>query len=162
MRHLRSRLGGAVCVAVVVSLPVGTAGAVARWQGTAPAATVARGPVLGSKSFAGPRGVGWGTYRPREIFNGGDPSGMITSITWTGWGNPTATGYGKGWIFKPGGGYYANAVTVELRADTLGHCTAAGPAAYRHLAVAEPSRPGGPLGKWFSWSGAKTLCHFGF
>jgi hypothetical protein len=118
--------------------------------------------VLGSKSFAGPPGVGWGTYKPREIFNGGDPSGMVTAITWTGWGSLTATGYGKSYIFKPAGGYYANAVKVELRATVLGHCTAAGPLAYEHLAVSEPSRPGGLLGKWSAWSGAKTLCRFGF
>lgn len=163
MRHLQGRLSGAVCVGVAASMLVGTTGAAALSSLNGPSATVAkRVPVLGWKGFAGPRGVGWGTYEPREIFNGGDPSGMITSINWTGWGSPTATGYGKSWIFKPGGGYYANAVKVELRASALGHCTAGGPLAYEHLAVSEPSRPGGPLGKWFTWSGAKTLCHFGF
>jgi len=28
--------------------------------------------------------------------------------------------------------------------------------------VREPSRPGGPDGKWTSWSGSKTICHIGF
>ena len=163
MRHLQSRRGGAVCLAVAASLLVGAPGASARPSVNGPSATAAkRVPVLGSKSFAGPPGVGWGTYAPREIFNGGDPSGMVTAITWTGWGSPTAIGYGKSFIFKPAGGYYPGAVKVELRASVLGHCTAAGPRAYEHLAVREPSRPGGPLGKWSWWSGAKTLCHFGF
>jgi hypothetical protein len=30
---------------------------------------------------------------PSTIFNGGDPSGSVTKIHWTGWGNPTAIGY---------------------------------------------------------------------
>ncbi len=63
-------------------------------------------PVLGSASFIPRIGVGWGTYKPSEIFNGGDPSGMIDGITWSGWGEPEAIGYGKTYIFKPNGGYY--------------------------------------------------------
>jgi hypothetical protein len=43
-----------------------------------------------------------------------------------------------------------------------GHCTANGPLAYRTLYVRAPSRPGGPLGKWGSWSGSRSLCDFGF
>ncbi len=132
MRHLQSRRGGAVCLAVAASLLVGAPGASARPSVNGPSATAAkRVPVLGSKSFAGPPGVGWGTYAPREIFNGGDPSGMVTAITWTGWGSPTAIGYGKSFIFKPAGGYYPGAVKVELRASVLGHCTAAGPRGVR-------------------------------
>jgi hypothetical protein len=42
-----------------------------------------------------------------------------------------------------------------------GHCTANGPLAYRKLYVRAP-RPGGPLGKWGSWSGSRSLCDFGF
>jgi len=126
-------------------------------------ATVAqRAPVLGAKSFAGQNGVGWGTYKPREIYNGGDPSGMVTDIDWTGWGTADAVGYGKTSIFKPGGGYFPGLARAELRATALGHCTPGGPLAYTNLAAREPSRPGGPLGKWFAWSGAKSICHFGF
>ena len=119
-------------------------------------------PLLGSKSFAGRAGVGWGNYEPVEIFNGGDPSGMVNAISWTSWGKAVATGYGKGYIFKPGGGYYASPVQVELRATFLGHCSTAGPLAYEHLEAREPSRPGGQLGNWLAWSGGKTLCRPGF
>ncbi|HXW79341.1 MAG TPA: hypothetical protein VEJ84_07565 [Acidimicrobiales bacterium] len=126
------------------------------------ASTTIRAPVLGSKSFAGPPGVGWGTYKPAEVFNGGDPSGMVKSITWTGWGTAQAVGYGQTYIFKPGGGYYAGSVRAELRASALGHCAPGGPLAYTQLAAREPSQPGGPLGRWFAWSGAKTICHSHF
>jgi hypothetical protein len=118
--------------------------------------------VLGSAVYAGSIGVGWGTPHPPEIFNGGDPSGMVSRIRWASWGGSTATGHGKTSIFKPGGGYYGTLVSAQLRAYDLGRCTAHGPLAYRQLSVREPSRPGGPLGPWAPWSGSKTLCRFGF
>ena len=113
--------------------------------------------VLGSKAFA-PMGVGFGTVKPKEIFNGGDPSGLVQNITWRHWGAATATGSGKTSIFKPGGGYYPQLVGAQLRASNLGHCTAHGPLAYRRLEAREPSHPGGPLGKWFLWSDRKSIC----
>jgi hypothetical protein len=155
------------CAAYHVSIP---AAVVAVWHWAAgtchpPMAAPAPGgtpatlqPVLGSSAFIPRIGVGWGTYRPTEIFNGGDPSGLISAIKWTGWGQAQALGYGKTSIFKPNGGYYPNAVTAELRAYDLGRCTAQGPTAYRLLQVREPSSPGGKLGKWFVWGDVKTLC----
>jgi len=118
--------------------------------------------VLGSRSFAGPQGAGWGTARPSEIFNGGDPSGLVTRIHWMSWGGSSAVGTGKNAIFKPTGGYYEQLVTIRLRATGKGRCSASGPLAYKKLYVREPSRPGGPLGKWFSWSGSRNICRFGF
>jgi hypothetical protein len=119
-------------------------------------AGAAASPVLGSKSFAAPYGKGFGTPEPAEIFNGGDPSGLVTHISWTGWGNPTAIGYGLNPIFKPHGGYYRKLARIELRATRLGKC--GNQTAYTRLEVRIPRKPGGKLGKWFSWSGAKTLC----
>jgi hypothetical protein len=49
--------------------------------------------------------AGWGTAKPARIFNGGDPSGLVTHIRWASWGGSTANGHGLNWIFKPGGGY---------------------------------------------------------
>jgi hypothetical protein len=43
--------------------------------------------------------------RPHKLFNGGDPSGLVTHIHWVSWGGKTAIGYGLNPIFKPGGGY---------------------------------------------------------
>jgi hypothetical protein len=118
--------------------------------------------VLGSKAFAGSGGEGWGTVRPKTIFNGGDPSGLVSKIHWKSWGGKSASGVGLNAIFKPGGGYYGKRVHIELRATDLGRCTAKGPLAYRKLMAREPSKPGGKDGKWFAWSGKKTLCKPGF
>jgi len=99
-------------------------------------------------SFAGQNGIGWGTHQPREIFNGGDPSGMIQAISWSTWGKTRTYGFGNAFIFRapPLGGYYPHAVRVEPLASDLGRCTARGPLAYQHLEVREPTRPGGKRG----------------
>lgn len=122
----------------------------------AASAGAAADPVLGAKSFAAPYGNGWGTAEPSEIFSGGDPSGLVTDITWSGWGNPTAIGHGLNAIFKPHGGYYRKPAHIELRATRLGKCGKR--RAYTKLEVRIPKKPGGKLGKWFSWAGAKTIC----
>ena len=113
-------------------------------------------PLLGSSVFYAPQAKGFGTAHPSTISNGGDPSGIVTRIRWTGWGRPTAIGYGLNSIFKPNGGYYPRLVRIELRAQQLVRCD--GKLVYRQLSVRLPTRPGGPLGKWFLWSGAKSLC----
>jgi hypothetical protein len=122
----------------------------------AASAGAAANPVLGSKAFTGSIGKGFGTAEPSEIFNGGDPSGLVTKIHWTGWGNPTAIGSGLNPIFKPGGGYYAKPAKIELRATDLGKCGSR--SAYTKLEGRVPKHPGGKPGKWFLWSEAKTIC----
>jgi hypothetical protein len=122
-----------------------------------PAARAAGAVVLGSKGFA-TRGAGWGDAHPSRIFNGGDPSGLVTHIHWTGWGDSLASGRGLSSIYEPRGGYYPQLVTIELQASNLGHCTAGGPLAYRRLSIRVPSHPGGRLGPWMQWSGASTIC----
>jgi hypothetical protein len=115
-------------------------------------------PVLGSKAFEPiPDSLGWGTVRPKKIYNGGDPSGSVQSLTWKGWGSKTAYGRGKGFIFKPDGGYYPT-VGVELRASGLGHCGSSSHLAYTHLAIRAPSKPGAALGPWTGWSGSGAIC----
>ena len=37
---------------------------------------------------------GYGHVRPRTVFNGGDPTGLVTHIHWTSWGRGRATGVG--------------------------------------------------------------------
>lgn len=76
-------------------------------RAVAPGTTHAQStPVLGSAAFATPNGEGWGSAQPRRVYNGGDPSGLVTEIQWTSWGAHAAIGYGLGNIFKPHGGYY--------------------------------------------------------
>ena len=111
--------------------------------------------VLGAAAFA-PNGSGWGTSEPTEIFNGGDPSGLITDVRWSSWGGSVAVGSGRNPIFKPHGGYYRRPVPIELKASGLGRC--GGQQAYTRLSFREPKRPGGPLGPWISWSGAASIC----
>src|SRR5579872_2840325 len=62
--------------------------------------------VLGEKDPNFPFSEGWGTVRPSRIFNGGDPSGLVTQIHWTSWGGSVAVGHGLNSIFAPQGGYY--------------------------------------------------------
>jgi hypothetical protein len=115
--------------------------------------------VLGAAAFA-PGGNGWGTERPVDIFNGGDPSGHVFDIQWTSWGGAKAEGHGLNPIFKPQGGYYTQPARIELQASDPGKCTPGGPLAYRQLLFRVASRPGGPLGPWMLWSGQRTVCRF--
>jgi hypothetical protein len=118
-------------------------------------AHVAATVVLGSSAFA-PHGAGFGTAHPHRIFNGGDPNGMVSSIHWTGWGSATARGRGLNPIFRPQGGYFAQRARVRLRAQRLGRCGSV--PAYTKLYIRFPQWPGGPLGPWWPWAGAKTIC----
>jgi hypothetical protein len=137
-------------VAAALAAVVVSAGAIPASAGAA------ANPVLGAKAFAAPNGDGFGTVEPSEIFNGGDPSGSVTKIHWTGWGNPSAIGYGLNPIFKPGGGYFRKPARIELRATDLGKCGSQ--AAYTRLEIRIPKHPGSKLGKWLLWSDAKTIC----
>jgi hypothetical protein len=116
------------------------------------------GVLLGTSAFA-PNGEGWGTQHPATIFNGGDPSGLVTKINWQHWGGGVAIGWGRNAIFKPHGGYYPQLVPIELRASRPSVCGPGGPRIYTRLEGREPMSPHGPLGKWFLWSGFHSLCH---
>jgi hypothetical protein len=37
---------------------------------------------------------GFGQVKPPKIFNGGDPTGLVTGVTWSSWGGAQATGSG--------------------------------------------------------------------
>lgn len=141
-----------IILAVLAAAAVG-AGALVAHGSTGP-------PVLGSPAFATPYGEGWGSAKPRRLYNGGDPSGLVREIRWTSWGGAAAYGYGINSIFKPKGGYYPQPVIVEVRAQNLGKCGSQ--SAYTRLYVRTPVKPEGPLGPWNEWSEAKTLCKFGF
>jgi len=120
------------------------------------------GVVLGSKYWlrlvGGGQGIGWGTSRPKTLYNGGDASGYIFKIRWTTWGGKVAIGYGRSPIPNPKGGFDMPGVKIQLKAVHIGLCYKNGPRAYRLLVVREPSRPGGRMGAWHAWSGQKTLC----
>jgi hypothetical protein len=155
---MRERLTSVKTTAIVALVcMLGAAGSAAPSFGSA-----GSNVVLGSAAFAGPNGEGWGTTKPARIFNGGDPSGLVTHIQWASWGARSAIGYGLNPIFKPRGGYYRKLAHIELRARALGKCSGGGPPAYMQLSFRIPSYPGGPLGGWMLWSGTKSICKPGF
>jgi hypothetical protein len=59
-------------------------------------------PVLGQLTGVFAHGKGFGQVRPAEVDNGGDPTGLVTGITWKSWGGATATGTGTGSWDPPG------------------------------------------------------------
>ncbi|HWI71709.1 MAG TPA: hypothetical protein VNT55_07120 [Baekduia sp.] len=125
--------------------------------GVAATGTASSPPVLGAKAYA-PSGTGFGTAHPKTFHNGGDPSGLVSHIAWKHWGAASAYGTGKNALFRPEGGYYSKLATVKLRAYDLGRCPGSQRRAYRRLKFRAPRVPGGKLGPWVSWSGAKTIC----
>lgn len=84
------RTGVCVLIAGAVVLFAGDVGASAR-----PAA-----PVLGQPWSTGQDG--YGEARPQRIFNGGDPTGLVTNIKWSHWGDKKAVGWGRGLFVWPG------------------------------------------------------------
>jgi hypothetical protein len=63
----------------------------------------------------GPYQSGWGTSRPTEVFNGGDPTGRISNVTWQSWGGSEAVGRGTSYYVNS----TATAATGELEPATI-------------------------------------------
>jgi hypothetical protein len=81
-------------------------------------------PILGYPRASRSTGTqGWGTIRPKNIFNGGDPSGLVKDISWSSWGGARALGKGMGFEVPSTGpvsaGHFASAVVVAF---DLGTC----------------------------------------
>jgi hypothetical protein len=51
-------------------------------------------PVLGRPAGVFARGTGFGQVKPAKIFNGGDPTGLVTQLAWKSWGGSQAVGTG--------------------------------------------------------------------
>jgi hypothetical protein len=64
--------------------------------------TTAAAPTLGQLAGDFSQGSGFGQVEPAEVFNGGDPTGLVSAITWSSWGGPTATGTGTSDYVAPG------------------------------------------------------------
>ena len=58
---------------------------------TGPAAAV---PTLGQPAGVFARGQGFGQVKPAKIFNGGDPTGLVTRVDWRSWGEAQAIATG--------------------------------------------------------------------
>lgn len=89
------------------------------------AATAASGavPVLGRLAGVFAQGTGFGQARPAKIFNGGDPTGLVTKITWHSWGGPQAIASGTSEYVGPGQSVATGtAQPVTVVAFKLGNC----------------------------------------
>ena len=51
-------------------------------------------PALGRPAGIFAHGEGFGQVKPSKIFNGGDPTGLVSHVTWTSWGGTRAYGTG--------------------------------------------------------------------
>jgi hypothetical protein len=45
-------------------------------------------------------GAGFGHIKPKTIYQGGDPTGLLCTIHWLSWGGPMAVGTGTGWYIN--------------------------------------------------------------
>lgn len=48
------------------------------------------------------QGAGFGQVKPAKIFNGGDPTGLVTHVVWTSWGGGRAVATGISDYVGPG------------------------------------------------------------
>jgi hypothetical protein len=98
--------------------------------GSAVAVAAAGGkPTLGSR-LSGTKG--FGHVKPPTVFLGGDPTGLVTELTWTSWGAPVAVALGSGFYTPPNKPTADSVkVPVTLDASDLGICK--GHEAYRRM-----------------------------
>ena len=91
----RSVLGTAVAVASAGLAAAGCAtashAATSEPTSASPPAAV---PTLGQPAGVFAHGRGFGQVRPAEIFNGGDPTGLVTHVVWRSWGRARAVATG--------------------------------------------------------------------
>jgi hypothetical protein len=106
----------------------------------------AQDPTLGLSW--GPSSKGYGTVQPSFVYNGGDPSGIVSGITWSSWGEPTATGTGIAEYVGPNQ-FVANGTREQaiIVASNLGTC--GGAPAYTDL-------------RWYFPSEGETFTHPAF
>jgi hypothetical protein len=87
-----------------------------------------------------------------EMFNGGDPTGLVKKIHWTTWGGASAVGHGLSWWVPPteavAQGYFVRATVVAFK---LGKCD--GHWVYRDFEWYVPAK-----GQAFSTTNYETWC----
>ncbi|HEY6429636.1 MAG TPA: hypothetical protein VIX84_20610 [Acidimicrobiales bacterium] len=83
-------------------------------------------PTLGVAGAFGANGVGFGAVRPTEISLGGDPTGILSGISWQSWGGAQATGTGTSTYVAPGQSVaQGTQETATVVASGLGTCKGA-------------------------------------
>jgi hypothetical protein len=92
--------------------------------------TAASLPVLGAVWASGVQG--YGHVRPTGLSNGGDPTGIVTNLSWTSWGGTSATGTGSAEYVAPGQSVaQGSEQQAKVVAFDLGMCN--GKRAYRAI-----------------------------
>jgi hypothetical protein len=67
-----------------------------------PASPPSAVPTLGQPAGDFAQGTGFGQVKPAKIFNGGDPTGLVTHVVWTSWGGGRAVATGISDYVGPG------------------------------------------------------------
>jgi hypothetical protein len=98
-------------------------------------------PFLGLSWAFNNHSSGFGQVKPKAFSTGGDPTGNVASVNWTGWGNPKAIGVGKAYWVWPGLSVATGSVLLQTRivAFDLGPCYDGG-IAYRKVTWYFPGR----------------------
>jgi hypothetical protein len=115
---MRNRWLGTVVVALAL------AGSCVSWSpALALTAPIRVEPTLGLLTGTFAHGSGFGKVLPKTVYNGGDPTGLVTSITWHDWGQRQATGTGRGLWVGPGQAVAQGTIEpVRIVAFDLGTC----------------------------------------
>ena len=80
--------------ATAVSQPTVPPGTATVPASASPSASPAGVPTLGQLAGDFAQGQGFGQVKPAKIFNGGDPTGLVTHVAWSSWGGTQATATG--------------------------------------------------------------------
>ena len=80
-------------------------------------------PTLGRPAGVFAHGTGFGQVKPAKIFNGGDPTGLVTHVVWTSWGSARAVATGVSDYVGPNQSVAAGTEeTATVVAFDLGTC----------------------------------------
>jgi hypothetical protein len=110
--------------ATAASQPTVSAGtATVAASASASPATAGAVPTLGQLAGDFAHGEGFGQVKPSRIFNGGDPTGLVTGITWSSWGGAKATATGTAVYVGPNQSVaQGTEETATVVAFNLGSC----------------------------------------
>jgi hypothetical protein len=87
-------IGSVTAAALICAGCAGSASSTGASGTTSARVRVSAVPTLGRPAGVFAHGAGFGQVRPARIFNGGDPTGLVTHIVWTSWGGSRAVGTG--------------------------------------------------------------------
>jgi hypothetical protein len=90
-----SPAAGAVPRRAVICAAAIAAASIAAVTGCSATRPTAASPTLGQLSGVFAHGDGFGEVKPARIFNGGDPTGLVTYVVWKSWGGARALATGE-------------------------------------------------------------------